>query len=415
MVKKNKKYTNVVSERPFGSSWIGETTNNQAGFNVVDKEVVKGLKSIKADTQKESYKNMALSVVPFGSTYSIASGLARDYKEGDLTKENWLTKTMIHSNPSLNTKEYANDELNQFKGALVSDIRNSNEQNQNFFDSSVDPYLRMSLTDDGKKAQDFNMMLYDKGVENTKSKINDLNKIDKSKVKEFENITKTYDEKNQERLAYWRSTSPEERRVFDGAKRYDVNPNLDVDDPLNYRAIGEGNVVPDLNDIDKKYLPDDYITGANIHKDIGEENLKKLQDPNNVDKNNKIKPEAKINTASSKYNNIGSEQFGDGTKNTLGLGAGASATGLGIFLNQYWLAILGGLILLGIIIYLLFKDKNKSKSRRKTYSKHKSTSKHKKSSQNGSNPINIFVGDVKQSSKDLDISKISKKVVGSNG
>jgi len=432
---KDDKYIKVVSKRPFGSSYVGETSNNKAGANVVDKEVVKGLKKVKADTSKEKIKNRVLSIVPFGTTVSVAGGLARDYQEGDLTKQNWLTKTLIHSNPSLNTDEFANDELNQFKGDLVTDIRNSNAQNEKFSEAFVDskdlmnkdpslnnfnldyvdyssPKLNGSHAKVGGKG-DFMDYLYSKGVNNVTAKVDDLTKIDEAKAKEFENISNSMGSKGQERLAWWKATAPEERRFIDDQKRFTVNEDLSLDSPLNKRALGEGNVVPDLNDIDRKYLPKDFQNGADIHKDIGDENLTKAQDPKNVDENGKPKDDAKFNTASDKYNNIHSEQFGDGTKNTLGLGAGASATGIGIFLNQYWLAIVGVIILAGVVIYFLVTDKNKKKSKKKTYTKRKSKAKSKKSSKNGSNPaspINIFLGGVNKEAQSLEVPKSTPKL-----
>lgn len=405
---KDDKYIKVVSKRPFGSSYVGETSNNKAGANVVDKEVVKGLKKVKADTSKEKIKNRVLSIVPFGTTVSVAGGLARDYQEGDLTKQNWLTKTLIHSNPSLNTDEFANDELNQFKGALVTDIRNSNAQNEKFSEAFGGVKLDSNAENDK-----FYDLLQSKGIEKTNAQIGDLKAIDEAKAKEFENISNSMGSKGQERLAWWKATAPEERRFIDDQKRFTVNEDLSLDSPLNKRALGEGNVVPDLNDIDRKYLPKDFQNGADIHKDIGDENLTKAQDPKNVDENGKPKDDAKFNTASDKYNNIHSEQFGDGTKNTLGLGAGASATGIGIFLNQYWLAIVGVIILAGVVIYFLVTDKNKKKSKKKTYTKRKSKAKSKKSSQIGSNPtspINIFLGGVNKEAQSLEVPKSAPKL-----
>lgn len=405
---KDDKYIKVVSKRPFGSSYVGETSNNKAGANVVDKEVVKGLKKVKADTSKEKIKNRVLSIVPFGTTVSVAGGLARDYQEGDLTKQNWLTKTLIHSNPSLNTDEFANDELNQFKGDLVTDIRNSNAQNEKFGEAFGGVKLDSNTENDK-----FYDLINSKGVEKTNAKIGDLKAIDEAKAKEFENISNSMGSKGQERLAWWKATAPEERRFIDDQKRFTVNEDLSLDSPLNKRALGEGNVVPDLNDIDRKYLPKDFQNGADIHKDIGDENLTKAQDPKNVDENGKPKDDAKFNTASDKYNNIHSEQFGDGTKNTLGLGAGASATGIGIFLNQYWLAIVGVIILAGVVIYFLVTDKNKKKSKKKTYAKRKSKAKSKKSSKNGSNPtspINIFLGGVNKEAQSLEVPKSTPKL-----
>jgi len=401
-----KKYTNVVSSRPFGSSFIGETSNNKAGFNVVDKEVVDGLKKVKANTKTESIKNTVLGALPFGTAYSVASGLSRDYVEGDLTKQNWLTKAVIHSNPNLNTKEFSNDELNQFKGNLVTNIRNSNKSNNAF--NNVD----LSLDSDPNNDY-FQNLINEKSNSNIKSKISDLEKIDSAKAKEFEEISKGLSTKNQERLAFWKASAPEERRFIDDQKRFTINKNQSLDSHLNKRALGEGNVVPDLNDIDKSYLSDDWKTGADIHKDIGDENLSKAQDPKNVDENGKPKENSTFNTASDKYNNIGAEQFGDGTKNALGLGAGASATGLGVFLNNYWVAIIGVIILVGVVIYLSLKDKNKTKSKKKTYTKRKYTTKTKKSSNIGSNPINIFLGDVKKSAQAVAIPKTKSEALES--
>jgi len=199
--------------------------------------------------------------------------------------------------------------------------------------------------------------------------------------------------KDQEKFSIWKASYGEERRLRDGMKRTAVNPNLSPDDPLNFRTIGESPVVTKLNPRDRAFLNDDWEKGADLHKNIADNNREKYKEPDNFnyDKGEavsfkKIDDKTEEDIWNKTDDNVGIEQFGDGKDNPLKLSATRASSGVGIALNgiavwlqEWWIAIVGIVILLGVFGYWLYvENQKKIKKAKMIKTKKLSTSKRRK-------------------------------------
>ena len=409
-------YTDVVKKRPWWTAWIGETTNNQASRNTVQKQdlqdEIKSLEGIEKEAKKHEIKTAVINTIPGGMIYNVGAELKRSYNEGDLTNDNVFEKSMIAINPRLAGNERANDLLNQEVGSMVNEVRDTSKVlNDLILDKpKLQSYANVEWENNFKSNDPF----MEFALRNKIAKVEgDVVKIDESRIAEMDKLQSEMSPKNQEKFSIWKASYGEERRLRDGMKRTAVNPNLSPDDPLNLRTIAESPVVTDLNDRDRAFLNDDWEKGADLHKNISDQNREKYKEPNNfVYDNGEAVSFKKIdeNTGADIWNvtedGVGVEQFGDGKENPLGLSATRASSGVGIALNgvalwlqEWWIAIVGIVILLGVLGYWLYtenqkkskksKSKNSSPSKR---SKRKKSRKSKKSSDSKpETPINLTV------------------------
>ncbi|MDA3856171.1 MAG: hypothetical protein PF569_07990 [Candidatus Woesearchaeota archaeon] len=389
-------YTNVVKKRPFWSAWIGETTNNKASRNTVQKqdlqEEIKSLEGIEEEAKTHEVKTMIRNISPVGMAYNVGSELKRSYNEGDLTNDNILEKSMIALNPRLAGNERANDLLNQEVGSMVNEVRDTSKVLRDL--QTTNPklvnYANIEWENNVKSNDPFMEFALKNKIANIEG---DVVKIDGSRISEMDKLQSQMSLKDQEKFSIWKASYGEERRLRDGMKRTAINPNLSPDDPLNFRAVAESPVVTDLNDRDRAFLNDDWEKGADNHKSIADNNREKYKEPDNfVYDDGKAVSFKKIDDKTEEEiwnktdDGVGIEQFGDGKENPLGLSATRASSGVGIALNgiavwlqEWWIAIAGIVILLGVLGYWLYiENQKKTKKAQNTKTKKSSTKKRRK-------------------------------------
>lgn len=431
-------YTNVVKKRPFWTAWIGETTNNKASRNTVQKEnlqeEIKSLEGIEKEAKQHEVKTMIRNLSPVGIAYNVGSELKRSYDEGDLTNDNVWEKSMIAINPRLAGNERANDLLNQEVGSMVNEVRDTSKALNDLIDEQ--PKLQTYVNPEFEKTLKSNAGMKEWLVRNQILEIeDDIMKIDESRISEMDKLQSQMSLKDQEKFSIWKASYGEERRLKDGLKRTAINPDLSPDDPLNKRAVAESPVVTDLNDRDRAFLNDDWEKGADNHKEIADNNREKYKEPDNfVYENGEAVSFKKIDDSNEKEiwnktdDGVGIEQFGDGKENPLNLSATKASSGIGIALNglalwlqEWWIAIIGVVILLGVLGYLFYtenqkkskttmkgKSTTKKPKKRKKYKKRKKSSKTKPES-----PINLTVNVNDYDNSDLKGKTIVKEVIQS--
>jgi hypothetical protein len=405
-------YNDVVKKRPWWTAWIGETTNNQASRNTVQKQdlqdEIKSLGGIESEAKKHERNTMIRNLSPVGMAYNVGAELKKSYNEGDLTNDNIWEKSAIALNPRLAGNERANDLLNQEVGSMVNNVRDTSKVLNNLIEDKpkLQSYANVEWENNFKSNDPFMEFALRNKIANVEG---DIIKIDESRISELDEIQSNMSPKDQNKFSIWKASYGEERRLRDGLKRTAVNPALSPDDPLNKRVIAESPIVTKLNDRDRAFLNDDWEKGADLHKNISDQNREKYKEPGNFTYDgNKVVAFKKIDetTEAPIWNQtddgVGIEQFGDGTKNPLGLsatkassGVGLALNGLALWLQQWWIAIVGVIVLLGVLGYWLYTENQKKSKvnsvKKSTKSKRKYKKRKKSSKKKSESPINLTV------------------------
>lgn len=405
-------YNDVVKKRPWWTAWIGETTNNQASRNTVQKQdlqdEIKSLGGIESEAKKHERNTMIRNLSPVGMAYNVGAELKKSYNEGDLTNDNIWEKSAIALNPRLAGNERANDLLNQEVGSMVNNVRDTSKVLNNLIDDKpkLQSYANVEWENNFKSNDPFMEFALRNKIANFEG---DIIKIDESRISELDEIQSNMSPKDQNKFSIWKASYGEERRLRDGLKRTAVNPDLSPDDPLNKRVIAESPIVTKLNDRDRAFLNDDWEKGADLHKNISDQNREKYKEPGNFTYDgNKAVSFKKIDetTEAPIWNQtddgVGIEQFGDGTQNPLGLsatkassGVGLALNGLALWLQQWWIAIVGVIVLLGVLGYWLYTENQKKSKvnsvKKSTKSKRKYKKRKKSSKKKSESPINLTV------------------------